>query len=216
MKCKEIDAELDAYLDGELEAEPRRRFAAHVAECEVCRGRLEAAERLQRTLAALPAPGPSPGFYERALATAARPARSRTWIGWTAGIAAALALAAIVPQLERSVTQSASQRATSGGATTGVPAVTMALHETRKLNLVFASASALESVSLAIDLPPGVELAGYPGRREVRWTTALNAGKNVLPLELVASKGQGGQLVATLHHDGTEKTFRVSIAVMPG
>ena len=207
MNCKEIDAELEAYLDAELPPGPRAAFRAHVAACEVCRCRVEQAERLQRTLAALPVPGPSEGFYERALAAAARPRRSQRWVGWAAGIAAAIALLAVVPMLERTAPPAP---------VSGVPAVTLALNETRTLNLVFSSAEALTDVSLDVDLPEGVELAAYPGRREVRWTTALKPGKNVLPLALVASEGQGGELVATMRHDGTEKTFRVSVAVMPG
>jgi anti-sigma factor RsiW len=208
MACHYIDEQLDQYLDAELTAESRAAFEAHAAACEDCRERLAHAERLQRTLAALLVPGPTPRFFERAMARAATgPRVSHKWVGWAVGLAAAIALLAIAPLLERPAL---------GPAPGGLSEVALTLNETRTVNLVFAAAEELEHVSLSVDLPAGVELARYPGLRRVSWTTQLKAGKNVLPLTLVASDGVGGELVATLRHDATQKTFRVAIAVMPG
>jgi len=95
-----------------------------------------------------------------------------------------------------------------------VTGVSMAVHETRTINLVFASATELEGVSLTVALPDGVELADYRGLDRVSWTTRLQAGKNVLPLELVAIGGSGGELVARLQHEGDEKVFTVRVGVI--
>jgi hypothetical protein len=44
--------------------------------------------------------------------------------------------------------------------------------------------------------------------------TSLTAGKNVLPLTLIATSPHGGELMATLRHDGDDKTFRVNVTVI--
>ena len=89
-------------------------------------------------------------------------------------------------------------------------------NHTRSVNLVFNSATAVEDVLLVVDLPMGVELAAYPGRMQIRWATSLQAGNNRLPLELIAVDGMGGEIVATLQSEGTEKVFRIDVEVFDG
>jgi hypothetical protein len=48
-----------------------------------------------------------------------------------------------------------------------IPGITMALAEPRTVNLVFASATALDSATLTVSLPDGIELDGFPGQREI-------------------------------------------------
>ena len=62
------------------------------------------------------------------------------------------------------------------------PGVTMALEEPRTVNLVFASAEALVDATMTVSLPPGVEIEGFAGQREITWMTSLKEGRNVLPL----------------------------------
>jgi len=95
----------------------------------------------------------------------------------------------------------------------GIPGITMTLEEPRTVNLVFASATALDSAMLTVTLPDGVELAGFPGQREITWKTSLNEGKNLLPLELIAVSPMGGEVLARLEHDDRNRTFRLRIDV---
>ncbi|RZV37152.1 MAG: hypothetical protein EX272_06210 [Chromatiales bacterium] len=81
------------------------------------------------------------------------------------------------------------------------------------MNLVFASASALEAATLTVTLPDGIELAGFPGQREITWQTSLAEGKNLLPLELIALTPVGGEVFARLEHDDRDRTFRLRIEV---
>jgi hypothetical protein len=67
---------------------------------------------------------------------------------------------------------------------------------------------------MTVVLPPGVEVAGFAGQREITWITSLTAGKNVLPLTLIATSPQGGELMATLRHEGDDRTFRVQVIVI--
>jgi hypothetical protein len=94
-----------------------------------------------------------------------------------------------------------------------IPGITMMLEEPRTVNLVFASSRALDSAMLTVILPDGIELAGFPGQREITWQTSLAEGKNLLPLELVAVASIGGEVLARLEHDNRERTFRLRIEV---
>jgi hypothetical protein len=95
----------------------------------------------------------------------------------------------------------------------GIPGITMTLEEPRTINLVFASATALDSANLTVTLPEGIELAGFPGQREITWQTSLNEGKNLLPLELIAVSPVGGEVLARLEHNDRDRTFRLRIEV---
>jgi hypothetical protein len=94
-----------------------------------------------------------------------------------------------------------------------IPGVTMALAEPRTINLVFASATSLDSATLTVSLPDGIEIDGFPGQREITWQTSLNEGKNLLPLTLVALTSAGGELLARLEHEDRDRTFRLRVDV---
>lgn len=165
---------------------------------------------LQSLLRDYPAPEPAEGFYEQALARAthegSRRQRNR-WLmtGFGSAVAAGIALWFVGGFLF------ATPDATLPEAT--IPGITMTLEEPRTVNLVFASAMALESATLTVSLPDGVELAGFPGQREISWRTSLNEGKNLLPLKLIAVSPMGGEVLARLEHDDRDRTFRLRIDV---
>jgi hypothetical protein len=94
-----------------------------------------------------------------------------------------------------------------------IPGITMTLEEPRTINLVFASAEALDAATLTVQLPPGIEMSGFPGQREVTWETSLSAGKNLLPLKLIATSPLGGEVYATLRHGDRGRTFRLRVDV---
>lgn len=150
------------------------------------------------------------GFYDRALARAthegSRRQRNR-WVmtGFGSAVAAGLVLWLIggffltAPQTNQPAAD--------------IPGVAMTLAEPHTVNLVFASKSRLEGATLTVTLPDGVELAGFPGQREIAWQTSLAEGKNYLPLELIALSPAGGEVLARLEHDNRMRTFRLRIEV---
>lgn len=157
-----------------------------------------------------PAPEPDEGFYERALVRATHEGSRRQRSRWMmTGFGAAIAATMIVwvvggmlldePQLPE--------------AGSVIPGVTIALAEPRTVNLVFASATALDSATLSVTLPDGIELDGFPGQREITWETSLSEGKNLLPLTLVAVTPAGGELLARLEHEDRNRTFRLRVEV---
>jgi hypothetical protein len=167
-------------------------------------------QQLLDLLKEYPAPEAGPGFYDRALIRAvhkgSRRQRNR-WLlaGFGSAMAAGLAIFVIMtmfmttPQLPE--------------AEPSIPGVTIAMEQERTVRLVFSSAEALESATLTVSLPDGIELAGFPGQREITWETSLKEGKNLLPLTLIALTPAGGELLARLEHKDRNRTFRLRVDV---
>ena len=155
-----------------------------------------------------PMPQAAAGFYDQALARATHEGSKRQrnrWLATGVGGASAAGLALWmfaatflanpdVPQLDAEI-----------------PGITIALEEPRTVNFVFSSAEALDSAMLTVSLPAGVELQGFPGQTEISWETSLTAGKNYLPLTLVAVMPAQGELLARLEHDDRDRTFRLRV-----
>jgi hypothetical protein len=152
----------------------------------------------------------STGFYDQALARATHEGTRRQrnrWImtGFGSAIAAGLVLWLIGGTFvaDPGVPEPAA----------GIPGIAMTLEEPRTVNLVFASSTALADATLTVSLPAGIELAGFPGQREISWQTSLDEGRNLLPLRLIALTPAGGEVLARLEHDNRGRTFRLRIEV---
>ncbi|MGI9248230.1 MAG: hypothetical protein ACR2QI_04405 [Woeseiaceae bacterium] len=167
-------------------------------------------QEIQALLKDYPMPEATAGFYDQALARATHEGTRRQrnrWLmtGFGSAVAAGIALWLIGGFI-----------LTTPGlppADPDMPGITMTLEEPRTVNLVFASATALDSAMLTVTLPDGIELAGFPGQREITWQTSLNEGKNLLPLELIAVSPVGGEVLARLEHNDRDRTFRLRIEV---
>lgn len=170
-------------------------------------------ERDQEVLELLreyPMPEATAGFYDQALVRATHDGTRRQrnrWLltGFGSAVAAAAAIWIVSGVLFGSPDLPAPEAT--------IPGVTIALEEPRTVNLVFASATALDSATLTVMLPDGVELDGFPGQREITWETSLDKGKNLLPLTLVALTPAGGELLATLEHENRNRTFRLQVNI---
>lgn len=157
-----------------------------------------------------PVPPAAAGFYDRALGRAVlerrrRQRKRRLYSGVGAAIAAG-----VVAWIAVGALWNAPDPAIPGAQ---IPGVTIALEQPKTVNLVFSSAMPLDEASLTVTLPDGVELAGFPGQREITWETSLKAGKNLLPLTLIATSPAGGELLARLEHDHHDRSFRLRVAV---
>jgi hypothetical protein len=155
-------------------------------------------------------PGAAAGFFDRALARAVlegRRRQRRRWVysGFGAAVAASMAAWIAIGMLWNAPTPVTPQAQ--------IPGVTIALEQPRTVNLVFSSATPLDDASLTVTLPDGVELAGFPGQRVIRWETSLKAGRNLLPLTLIAVSPSGGELLARLEHEHHDRSFRLRVAV---
>ncbi len=212
MTCTQLTAKLDDYVDGLLDAADAAALTAHTETCEVCRQVLATEQQLRESLkdyGESSMPNADAAFFERALAQAAREGTRRQRNRWVmTGIGGTIAAGLVLWMLGGLFFKAPELTEPP------VPGIVMTLEEPRTLNLVFSSASALADATMTVVLPQGVEVAGFPGLSEISWMTSLDAGKNVLPLTLIATSPHGGELMATLRHEGDDKTFRVKLTVI--
>lgn len=212
MDCETLSNRIDDYVDGGLPAAEAASVESHLAGCGSCTRDADLARRLRgalRNYGSRDIPEPDDRYFSLAVARAAadgsRRLRHRYWLkGFGTAIAAGLAIFAVTLML---LAPDESRLDPT------VPTVSIALEQPHTVNLVFASAESLTDASLTVLLPEGIEMSGFAGQREITWTTSLVAGRNVLPLTLVAYRPGGGELVATLRHNDDGRTFRLRVAI---
>jgi len=214
MNCTRLQNHLDDYVDGTLEPATAQALHLHSETCDECQ-RLLSRERKLRSLlgeyadASMPEPGDA--YFDRLLVQAAREGRkqqhTRSWLtGFGSALAAGLAIWVVSITIMTGPVDTPVDSA--------IPTVAMSIEEPRTVNLVFSSASELDHATLTVLLPEGVQIAGFEGQQEITWSTSLNEGKNVLPLQLIAAYPTSGELLATLRHGEDDRTFRLRVDVI--
>ncbi len=157
-----------------------------------------------------PMPEATAGYFDQALVRATHEGSRRQRNRWLmTGFGSAIAAGFVLWMIGGFFLTTPDLPATD----TAIPGITMTLEEPRTVNLVFASAVPLDAATLTVTLPEGIEMSGFPGQREITWQTSLNAGKNLLPLKLVATSPLGGEVYATLRHDDRGRTFRLRVDI---
>jgi hypothetical protein len=162
-----------------------------------------------------PMPQADAGFYDQSLARATHEGSRRQrdrWVltGFGGAVAAGLAIWLVSSSLLTTPHLPAGEAATIAAS---IPEITMSIEEPRTVNLVFSSVAAMDSATLTVTLPAGVELAGFPGQREISWQTSLNEGRNLLPLKLIGLTPVSGELLARLEHEDRNRVFRLQLNV---
>jgi len=171
-----------------------------------------------REIAALlndyPKPQASAGFFDRALVRATHEGSRRQRNRWLmTGFGSAVAAGLVLWMVGGILLSSQDLPGADPAMDSAIPGITMTLAEPRTVKLVFASVEALDAATLTVLLPEGIEMSGFPGQREISWETSLRAGKNLLPLKLIATSPHGGEVLATLRHDDRGRTFRLRVDV---
>ncbi len=206
MKCADAHILFDELLDGTLGLPQRENVEQHIEECPACRRALDDERALRAALRALPVEPMQPGFGARALANARRHHARTHRHGFVSGFATAAA-AGLVMWLAVGV-----MRPTTD-ATQAAPELALAVNQPRTVELAFNAPQDLHDVTLTMDLPANVELAGHPGKRTLSWRTTLARGANLLSLPVIAHGGNGGELIATLSWAGQKKSFHIRVDV---
>lgn len=237
MNCREAERSLDDFLDLQIAGRPSSAedgafegLEAHIEQCARCADELKRRRRLLDALRALPAPRPSAGFFEKAVATAVQTAsekandttpvdfhRRRTDLPPKPSYATALQslAAAVVVALLLGSLWMAGHDVTAPE--TGLPAIELIRGAVTPIKLAFSSETALTDARLSLSLPVGVELVGYQGRTDISWNTDLAVGTNVLRLPLVGrlpgDHGDADLLVAKIEHASGAKIFQLHVTV---
>lgn len=91
MKCQEIQKQLTAYADNELDSASGESVRSHLEKCAACNVQFEEVKKIRALYRSLPELAPEPGYRERTLAAIAeagsrQPApgvwgRLRAWLG---------------------------------------------------------------------------------------------------------------------------------------
>lgn len=202
MNCNELRQRLDDYLDASLEAGAVRDVEAHLSTCPSCSEHVRVERLLRERLHELPAPPPPRGFSRRVLG-AARGARPAPVQVPPARLAWALAASILVTVVAGAVVYDLRHQP-------GQAVVRVQSGAVQRVQLVFNSPSALSGVTMHVGLPDGVELAEYPGVRELTWQADLKAGPNLLALPVIV-RGAGGTVLASVTFGGESKRFSVQV-----
>ena len=203
MHCEDIGPRLGETLE-HPDRVGSRAVLEHLAGCPDCSDAMRGFSRL-RAERELPFPGPRRGAFRRALSAATAEARGRRADfrrGLLAGAAAMAGIAAVSTLLVLSGNEPGQPRS---------PEVTLALHAPRDVSIAIQAPTALEDAEIRITLRGAVDLRGFEGQRDIRWTTDLAEGVNSLTLPVIATGEQGGQVQVVVHHGARQKTFLVDV-----
>lgn len=207
MNCEQANLLFEQVLD-EPDGAERRRVMQHLSGCQSCRHAFRAVAYLRAERDA-PVPEASSGAadaaIQAALAGGARHRAGPFWGGVAVGaMAAGLAAVAILllPGHRIAPWDSAAP-----------PEVPIALNAPRDVSIAIDAPEALSDVEIHVRLRGAVDLLGFAGQRDIRWTTDLARGINELRLPVRATGEQGGQVRVVVRHGDRQKTFTVDVHV---
>lgn len=203
MNCQEFRTHIDEWLDGEIADDTGLR--AHAEACAVCAQQLAIERRFRAQLRALGEDVPADSQRNDHLLAPLRAAdsrrRHRQWGGFAA--AASLVLGVAIGVLW-------SPWSGQPQPLNAMEAVVLEPNVTQSVQLAFRSPGELKNAEIRLEASDSVEIEGYPGQRELRWTTDLAQGTNTLDLP-VRLLGDEGSVVATISYGGGTRSFSVNL-----
>jgi hypothetical protein len=210
MRCE--DAIETVRARGSHAGASSRGAMEHVADCSDCQAALRAIDAL-RTLRDQPTPIAADAAIQRAVdrAVATNPAQRYRRGFWT-GLASGAALAATIAAAAVGVWLFG----TGAEAPVAGPEVRIALNQRSNVTVTLESPEPLENAEVRVELRGAVELDGYMGQRELRWSTDLDRGGNQLTLPVVAIDASGGQVLVEVAHGDKRRTFVLDVRATPG
>jgi len=209
MKCTDIQKYLDDYLDDAMSLGEQKAVESHIEECALCQQAVEEYRAVRQALRSLPVEQASPDFEANVFAEVrdhygkrnGRRFDNRFVAGFATAMVASLALwftsTVYSPQFDEQLPQS------------GPQVINLAMNQARTVKLLFDAPTDLAGVTLTVELPENIELAGYAGQKQLVWQTNLNKGQNILALPVIAIGNGQGELVAQLNYGDKTQRFRI-------
>lgn len=204
MNCEQFRALWSDWHDGRLDDEVAG-MAAHRDGCSGCARYDRQMRRLVDELARLPLPATAGLAATAPRSSSARRHGTPRWVALAATLALGIALGLLI-----------GGPAEQGATLTAEPVVLAGSGEQR-IAIAVESRRAYDRVEFVVELPPGVELSGFPGQRSVRWEGHLAEGRSrlQLPLRLTAD-AHGGRLVTRIVHRDGERRLVVPLETQSG
>jgi len=207
MNCNEFRQHWSDWHAGDLGPDAAGTLAQHHAECPACQRYDRQMRRMLDALAELPLPAAraaqgSPVPQPRTMRMQRQPRR-------IAALAATLVIGIAIGVVvgNPSLVSGPDERDAVVLDSTGV-------HE---VQLAFESPAELDRVEFVVELPPGIEMVGYPGERTIRWESRIAKGRTRLRLPLRVTDGAtGGTLVARIVRGDKAQQLRVPLDVARG
>lgn len=211
--CKKVRFRLDDYIDGEITIAEADNIKKHLEQCPDCERRVRRARELQSQLRQLPAAEPDADFTQRQFqqlwyrepetVRKERWPRFRVDPGLVAALVIGLVLGGVFMQWQ------SQQRAEP------LQVMTLQTNETKEVKFAINANQRMDNVTMTINVPANMELEGFPGQREITWTTRLEPGMNMLRLPVRASQSGEGLLSMRLSTDsGFQKAQTVRLRAL--
>ncbi|MFW2373165.1 MAG: anti-sigma factor family protein [Gammaproteobacteria bacterium] len=208
MKCNDIKAMVDDYLDEQISSNELELVDEHISSCDSCQQFYADAIHVKQMLSDLPMERPVQGFEQRVFTAVKQQypqaAKHQFKTGFATALAASLAIWFAVSVFVPDTTEQK------------LDVVSIGMQESRDLKLVFTSVDDIQQASLKIELPDNIELLGYPGQKMLAWKTRLDKGQNVLTLPVQALGKVQGELVARVNYGDKQKTYRLLLKTANG
>lgn len=191
MNCEEFRSQWSSWHDGYGEVD-YDAMARHQEVCADCARYDREMRSVLDGLATLPLPGEHAG--QRRMPTGVP-----RWAALAATLVIGVALGLLLAQRDEPGTTLEPVELASGGE--------------QRIAIAIESPREYDDVEFVVELPDGVELAGFPGQRQVRWTGELAEGRSRLRLPLrVLNEAQDGNLVTRVRHADGERRLVVPLA----
>jgi hypothetical protein len=202
MQCDDFRANWTDWHEGWLEA-GEAAMQRHRDSCEACASYDRQMSELIGALGTLPLPDAEVPAATGTASAATRRARRPAGASWAA-LAATLALG-IALGVSLSGPFSGPERIVGDPVSVTEPGQ-------HQIAVAFNSPRTLEDVEFVVELPEGVELAGFPNQRQVRWRGRLAKGRSQLRLPLrVSPEAEDGRVVTRLVHRSGERRLVVPL-----
>ena len=208
MNYAEFRANWSDWHAGRLDAETAKRMAQQCARCAQCQRYDQQMRRMLASLAELPLPDdlPAEPVLTAPRVEQTRPPRSPApwWLAAAAAVVVAFGAGVLTHALLDDAPGEPGAMVAEG--------VEVEPGAEREIQLAVSSRRSLDAVEFEIELPPDVELEGYPGQRVVRWQGHLAEGRSRLTLPLrIGTTDEDAEVLARIRHVDGEREIRIPL-----